>query len=95
MISNWGVIENQGLFEIALSLPKTEASKKYLDTAIEHLEVLSRMAVMPDGVEWEQSPMYHNEVLKCFLDVVILAKWNEIEIPQTITDCVYRIIMNL
>ena len=90
MISNWGVIENQGLFEIALSLPKTEVSKKYLETAIEHLEVLSRMAVMPDGVEWEQSPMYHNEVLKCFLDVVILAKWNEIEIPQTITDCVRR-----
>lgn len=90
MISNWGIIENQGLFEIALALPKTDSSKAYMDAAIEHLEILSRMAVMPDGVEWEQSPMYHNEVLKCFLDVVILAKWNEIELPESIVDCVKR-----
>ena len=90
MISNWGVIENHGLFEIAMSLPKTPETKNYLETAIEHLEILSRMAIMPDGVEWEQSPMYHNEVLKCFLDVVILAKRNEISLPQNIIDCAKR-----
>ena len=79
MISNWGVIENHGLFCIAIALMNSKAvalecpaasqgdlPETYLKTAIEHLEILSRMAVMPDGVEWEQSPMYHNEVLKCF-----------------------------
>lgn len=90
MISNWGVIENHGLFEIAMALPKSPQSEEYLNTAIEHLEILSRMAVLPDGVEWEQSPMYHNEVLKCFLDVVMLAKWNGISLPRAITDCAER-----
>lgn len=36
------------------------------------------MQIMPDGVHWEQSPMYHNEVLHCLLDVILLAKRNDI-----------------
>lgn len=90
LISNWGVIENHGLFLIALTLPKSEGTEEYLKTAISHLEQESRMAVMADGVEWEQSPMYHNEVLKCFLDVLLLADRNGITLPHTIRDCAYR-----
>lgn len=90
MISNWGVIENHGLFCIAIALLENPETEVYLKTAIEHLEILSRMAVMPDGVEWEQSPMYHNEVLKCFLEVVMLAKEHDISLPETIVDCVRR-----
>lgn len=90
LISNWGVIENHGLFEIALTLPKSEETKGYIKTAVEHLEKLARMAVMPDGVEWEQSPMYHNEVLKCYLDVILLADRNQISLPDTIRDCAVR-----
>lgn len=90
LISNWGVIENHGLFEIALALPKSEVTEGYIRTAIDHLEKLARMAVMPDGVEWEQSPMYHNEVLKCYLDVILLAGRNGIELPETIRDCAKR-----
>lgn len=90
MISNWGVIENHGLFCIAIALLEHADAEWYLQNAVEHLEILSRMAVMPDGVEWEQSPMYHNEVLKCFLEVVMLAKEHHIELPETITDCAKR-----
>ncbi len=90
LISNWGVIENHGLFAIALTLPQDARTKKYLETAILHLEQESRMAVMADGVEWEQSPMYHNEVLKCFLDVVLLAREHDIVLPESIVDCAKR-----
>lgn len=90
MISNWGVIENHGLFCIAAALSDSAEAGYYLKNAVEHLEILSRMAVMPDGVEWEQSPMYHNEVLKCFLDVVLLAKQHGILLPETIIDCARR-----
>lgn len=90
LISNWGVIENHGLFEIALTLPESETTQEYIRTATEHLEKLARMAVMPDGVEWEQSPMYHNEVLKCYLDVILLADRNGIALPETIRDCTKR-----
>ena len=90
MISNWGVIENHGLFCIAIALKKYPQAERYLKEAIEHLEILSRMAIMPDGVEWEQSPMYHNEVLKCFLEVVMLAKEHHIVLPESILDCTRR-----
>lgn len=90
LISNWGVIENHGLFEIAMTLPQSSERELYIKTALEHLRQLSRMAVMPDGVEWEQSPMYHNEVLKNFLDVVLLAERNGIAIPEEIKACAKR-----
>lgn len=90
LISNWGVIENHGLFEIALTLPKSGETERYIQTALSHLEKLSRMAVMPDGVQWEQSPIYHNEVLKCFLDVILLADRNGIPVPDSLRDCTAR-----
>ena len=90
LLSNWGVIENHGLFSIALTLPQDERTKRYLETAIAHLEQESRMAIMADGVEWEQSPMYHNEVLKCFLEIVLLGDKRGFAVPETIRDCVKR-----
>lgn len=90
MISNWGVIENHGLFCIAIALREDIRAKEYLEKAIDHLEILSRMAILPDGVEWEQSPMYHNEVLKCFLEVVLLAREYHVVLPETIIDATKR-----
>lgn len=86
MISNWGVIENHGLFEIAMALPLGERSREYVRLAVLHLETLIRMGIMNDGVQWEQSPMYHNEVLHCYLDVLILAARNGITLPPVITE---------
>ena len=90
LISNWGVIENHGLFMISLTLPEDEKTLFYRNTAIDHLEKLCRMAVMPDGAQWEQSPMYHNEVLKDLLDVVLISKERGITLPQAILDTVYK-----
>ena len=73
-MSNWGVIENHGLFEIGVCLPQSEKTKQFIAFAVKNLEVQVRMQIMPDGVHWEQSPMYHNEVLHCLLDVILLAK---------------------
>ena len=93
LLSNWGVIENHGLFMFSLTLPESEEAKNYRAIAIEHLTKLCRMAIMPDGVEWEQSPMYHNEVLKDLLDVVIIANKREIELPKVISETVYKMAM--
>ena len=83
-MSNWGVIENHGLFEIGVCLPQSETTKRFIDFAVKNLEVQVRMQVMPDGVHWEQSPIYHNEVLHCLLDVVLLAQRNQIKLPEVI-----------
>ncbi|MFR6218898.1 MAG: hypothetical protein ACLUKO_19045 [Enterocloster bolteae] len=36
---------------------------------------------MDDGVQWEQSPMYHNEVLRCLLEVLRVAGHRESACP--------------
>lgn len=68
-MSNWGVIENHGLFLIGAVYPDKEIGKHYMDSAMEYLLTEAHMQIMPDGVQWEQSPMYHNEVLHCFIEL--------------------------
>lgn len=89
-ISNWGVLENHGLFEIGAAMPDEARKKRYLSIALEHLEIQAQMQILGDGVQWEQSPMYHNEVLHCFADVLILALRNKIPIPETILKAVKK-----
>ncbi len=89
-ISNWGVLENHGLFEIGIAMPDKERRQWYTRIALEHLEVQARMGILGDGVQWEQSPMYHNEVLHCFEDVLLLAFRNKIQVPEAILEAVKR-----
>lgn len=90
-ISNWGVLANHGLFMAGILLE----NKQYISTALKRLEAEARTQVFPDGMQWEQSPMYHNEVLHDFLDVLVLAGRNglsETEFPPLgcIKETTYR-----
>lgn len=89
-ISNWGVMENHGLFEIGIAMPDEELRSRYTSIALERLETEARIQILGDGIQWEQSPMYHNEVLHCYEDVLILASRNDIPVPETITRAVHR-----
>lgn len=89
-ISNWGVLENHGLFEIGIAMPDEERRKRYTSVAMEHLEIQARMQILGDGVQWEQSPMYHNEVFHCFEDVLILAFRNQIPVPEAFLEAVKK-----
>lgn len=89
-ISNWGVIENHGLFEIGVAMPDDALRKRYVDTALSHLEMEARIQIMGDGVQWEQSPSYHNEVLHCYEDVLVLAQRNHIHVPESIRSAVRK-----
>lgn len=89
-ISNWGVIENHGLFEIGVAMPDEALRKRYVDTALSRLEMEARIQIMGDGVQWEQSPSYHNEVLHCYEDVLVLAQRNHIHVPESIRSAVRK-----
>lgn len=91
-MSNWGVIENHGLFEIAMMLPQNEKTKQYRTFALNNLEIEARMQILGDGVQWEQSPMYHNEVLHCYFDVMILAERNGVELPESMTSRIHQMV---
>ena len=62
--SNWGILEYSGLYLLSFVLDSPqyrEQAKYFLKTGL-HIQVLN------DGMQWETSPMYHNEVLMCMME---------------------------
>jgi hypothetical protein len=90
-ISNWGVLENHGLFEVAVFLSAFKESEQWIEESLRRLKLCAELQVLNDGVHWEQSPMYHNEVLHCFMDVIILSDKNNIVISKSIKDAAKRL----
>lgn len=86
LMSNWGVLENHGLLLASLALPDSPLVETYRMEALRRLEAEIRLQVYDDGVQWEQSPMYHNEVAHDFLDVVMMATKNHFHISETFKD---------
>lgn len=85
-LSNWGVLQYNGLLLLGLFMPEHELSESYIQTALKYLEPQAKIQVMDDGAHWEQSPMYHNEVLHCYLNVVHMAQVNNITLPEVILE---------
>lgn len=79
--SNWCVLENTGLFEIALGLPKQARTEAWIETALSRIAQAVSIQVYSDGSQWEQSPMYHNEVYHCLCSCIYLAHANGIALP--------------
>lgn len=68
--SNWGILEYTGLYLLGFVLDKLqyrEQAKYFLKTGL-HIQV------MDDGMQWEASPMYHNEVLMCMMEAVRISR---------------------
>ncbi|UGU18218.1 heparinase II/III family protein [Sinomicrobium kalidii] len=82
-MSNWGVLEFHGLFNLAVFLDKFKAAEKWRESAIDKLNTCIQNQVPDDGTQWEQSPMYHNEVFHCYLNTILLAQRKNIELPET------------
>ena len=72
--SNWGVMEYTGLYAIAWVLDRPDD----LARARFFLKEALYTQIMDDGMQWEASPMYHNEVLMSYLEVLRLAEiWGD------------------
>lgn len=90
-ISNWGVLESSGLLLISLVMPEGSAKKKeYEETALKRLEQAAAIQVLADGTQWEQSPMYHNEVYHCFLNAYYYGTRGGIRMPEIIGETVRK-----
>ncbi|MBJ7882982.1 alginate lyase family protein [Gelidibacter salicanalis] len=82
--SNWGVLEFQGVFNASQFLTEFKDAQKWQDDALANLTTCIDLQILPDGTQWEQSPMYHNEVFHCYMNVNLLAQQKGIELPETI-----------
>lgn len=88
--SNWGILEHHGLFNVAVFLSEFKQSQVWLSDALNKLELCTDIQILPDGIQWEQSPMYHNEVFHCLMNVVLVGQRNQIEVPALIREKVYE-----
>ena len=73
--SNWGVMEYTGLYVLSLVLD----NKNFRETAVYFLKMALHTQIHEDGMQWEASPMYHNEVLAAYLEVLRVANLYEDE----------------
>lgn len=89
VFGNWGAIQDHGMFDIAIALGDREMA----ETAIERIKKECVAQIMEDGFQREQSPMYHAEVLKSFLDFIIRARKNGFEVPEIIETQTYKMAM--
>lgn len=86
-LSNWGVIQDHGLFIAGAALGDDDA----VSIALDRLEEELVNSTLEDGEQWEQSPMYHIEVLHSALDTVFIAGKKGIPVSPVIADRVRRL----
>jgi len=86
LMSNWGVLSNHGLYMASIAFNRPEWEKEALYRLSKELE----NEVYEDGVQWEQSPMYHNEVLRDFLDIVFFSQYGTIKLEPWFVEKVHK-----
>lgn len=94
--SNWGILENTGLYLIGKALDGYKCSDEYCSMALKRIEKQLKTQVLNDGVQWEQSPMYHNEVLKCCMEIIHIAEKSGEKVPKAIKRITHKMaVINL
>jgi hypothetical protein len=68
--SNWGIIQNAGLFKASLLLKNKDTALLAQKRIVQSLIV----QILPDGMQWEQSPLYQAEILSALLSMIRDAK---------------------
>lgn len=89
ILSNWGVLQNCGLIIFAFYYKLTNT--EYFSTPLKRLKHQCDIQILPDGIHWEQSPMYQNEVLNCILEVAIKFKENQKSLPPFLKRTISKI----
>lgn len=85
-LSNWGTLQDHGLFLLGVYFSKEE----WIQLALKRLDLNLHRSVMRDGSQWEQSPMYHCEVLHTAIDTLQIAKQNQIQVPKRFEQNVFQ-----
>lgn len=79
-LSNWGLLQISGILQVAMTFEEL-VSKETVTWAWEELQRHCELQFYLDGVHWEQSPLYHFEVLFALYDLYMIANCVEERIP--------------
>lgn len=82
LMSNWGVLSNHGLYVAGVFTKNVD----WQEEALRRLEIEMDNQVYDDGMQWEQSPMYHCEVARDFFDVILLSAKTKVKPSKAFVD---------
>lgn len=82
--SNWQILEIAGLYAASVVFEDNPTFKKWRENSWFYLEKSLNLQVEADGIQREQSFMYHNEVLYCLLEILQLANRTGDALNQTV-----------
>lgn len=86
-LSNWGAIQDHGLFLLGVYFGEADWQRLALRRLTENL----RHAILPDGTHWEESPLYHSEVLHAAADTLLTARRRGIPTPPELAGQVHTL----
>lgn len=89
--SNWGSIQTCAIVSVLPYLDEQYAENELYQWALQELEVQMEAQVYPDGMHWEQSTMYHIEVLNYGMKALYYMNHRGIKVPALIYQAVYRL----
>lgn len=90
-LSNWGVLAIVGILATAQLLPElvsTEVERWGWHTLKEALKI----QFFDDGIHWEQSPMYHHEVVMCVWQLWLNSQYLNLPFEDEIEDILQKAI---
>lgn len=82
VLSNWGVLQTTAILNGYMWFGELIASNDIGKWAREEFEKQMEIQIFDDGSQWEQSPMYHVEVLRCLQEYIYSCKVNNIAIDS-------------
>lgn len=74
VLSNWCILAFHGVYIAACFLSNSMDTKKWREQSMSILEKCAQIQIVNDGFHWEQSFMYHHEVLLCLSEVLMIQK---------------------
>lgn len=73
-LSNWGVLAVTGMAAVELYFPELVDSNKH-DFIWSKIQTQIELKFYEDGIHWEQSPLYHHQVITAFLYLVQVSSY--------------------
>ncbi len=78
---NWQVVEATGLSSAGIMLPEFKESAGWRQRGFQYMVEHMQKDIFADGSHYELTPGYHSWVMNQFLQVALLAKKNDYEVP--------------
>lgn len=85
LLSNWGVLLITGVLSVSILFPEL-VDDEHRKWAWDLLEDQLDIQFYQDGIQWEQSPMYHHEVILSTAYVMMHAEYTNHHVPMNIRE---------